>query len=308
MENVVIIGTGCAGWTAAIYTGRANLAPLVLSGTQLGGQLTTTTEVENFPGFPDGVMGPELMGRMQQQAEKFGAKVEYKKVNKISRNEDGTFGLETDQGMVQSKTVIIATGAAPRYLGLENEMSLVGHGVTSCATCDGAFYRDVPVAVVGGGDSACEEANFLTRFASKVYLIHRRDELRASKIMADRVLANEKVEPVWDSGITEYLTDDEGEVRGVNLENLKTGEKSELEVKCVFVAIGHVPNSQFVGDLVDLDENGYVLQNPHSTGTKTPGLYAAGDVADHIYRQAITASGQGCAAAIEAERYLTDGE
>ena len=308
MENVVIIGTGCAGWTAAIYTGRANLAPLVLSGTQLGGQLTTTTEVENFPGFPDGVMGPELMGRMQQQAEKFGAKVEYKKVNKISRNEDGTFGLETDQGMIQSKTVIIATGAAPRYLGLENEMNLVGHGVTSCATCDGAFYRDVPVAVVGGGDSACEEANFLTRFASKVYLIHRRDELRASKIMADRVLANEKVEPVWDSGITEYVTDDEGEVRSVNLENFKTGEKSELEVKCVFVAIGHIPNSQFVGDLVDLDENGYVLQNPHSTCTKTPGLYAAGDVADHIYRQAITASGQGCAAAIEAERYLTDGD
>lgn len=306
MENVVIIGTGCAGWTAAIYTGRANLEPLVLSGTQVGGQLTTTTEVENFPGFPDGVMGPELMSRMQQQAEKFGAKVEYKKVNEITRNEDGTFGLETDQETVQSKTVIIATGAAPRYLGLENEMNLVGHGVTSCATCDGAFYRDVPVAVVGGGDSACEEANFLTRFASKVYLIHRRDELRASKIMADRVLANEKVEPVWDSGITEYLTDEEGEVRAVNLENLKTGEKSELEVKCVFVAIGHVPNSQFVGGLVDLDENGYVLQNPHSTGTKTPGLYAAGDVADHIYRQAITASGQGCAAAIEAERYLSD--
>ncbi len=308
MENVIIIGTGCAGWTAAIYTGRANLDPLVLSGTQLGGQLTTTTEVENFPGFPDGVMGPELMGKMQQQAEKFGAKVEYKKVNKITRNEEGIFDLETDQGTVQSKTVIIATGAAPRYLGLENEMTLVGHGVTSCATCDGAFYRDVPVAVVGGGDSACEEANFLTRFASKVYLIHRRDELRASKIMADRVLANEKVEPVWDSGITEYLTDEEGEVRAVNLENLKTGGKSELEVKCVFVAIGHVPNSQFVGGLVDLDENGYVLQNPHSTSTKTPGLYAAGDVADHIYRQAITASGQGCAAAIEAERYLADGE
>ena len=308
MENVIIIGTGCAGWTAAIYTGRANLDPLVLSGTQLGGQLTTTTEVENFPGFPDGVMGPELMGKMQQQAEKFGAKVEYKKVNKITRNEEGIFDLETDQGTVQSKTVIIATGAAPRYLGLENEMTLVGHGVTSCATCDGAFYRDVPVAVVGGGDSACEEANFLTRFASKVYLIHRRDELRASKIMADRVLANEKVEPVWDSGITEYLTDEEGEVRAVNLENLKTGGKSELEVKSVFVAIGHVPNSQFVGGLVDLDENGYVLQNPHSTSTKTPGLYAAGDVADHIYRQAITASGQGCAAAIEAERYLADSE
>lgn len=308
MENVVIIGTGCAGWTAAIYTGRANLNPLVLSGTQLGGQLTTTTEVENFPGFPDGVMGPELMGRMQQQAEKFGAKVEYKKVDQITRNEDGTFSLTTDSGVIQSKTVIIATGAAPRYLGLENEMSLVGHGVTSCATCDGAFYRDVPVAVVGGGDSACEEANFLTRFASKVYLIHRRDELRASKIMADRVLANEKVEPVWDSGITEYLTDEKGEVRAVNLKNLKTDESSELEVKCVFVAIGHVPNSQFAGDLVDLDENGYILQNAHSTSTKTPGLYAAGDVADHFYRQAITAAGQGCAAAIEAERYLTDAE
>ncbi|MEN8783064.1 MAG: thioredoxin-disulfide reductase [Akkermansiaceae bacterium] len=308
MENVVIIGTGCAGWTAAIYTGRANLEPLVLSGTQLGGQLTTTTEVENFPGFPEGVMGPELMGRMQQQAEKFGAKVEYKKVDEITKNSDGTFTLVTDSGSIHSKTVIIATGAAPRYLGLENEMKLVGHGVTSCATCDGAFYRDVPVAVVGGGDSACEEANFLTRFASKVYLVHRRDELRASKIMADRVLANEKVEPVWDSAITEYLTDDEGEVRAVNLENLKTGGHSELEVKCVFVAIGHVPNSQFVGNLVDLDENGYVLQNAHSTSTKTPGLYAAGDVADHVYRQAITAAGQGCAAAIEAERYLADGE
>lgn len=308
MENVVIIGTGCAGWTAAIYTGRANLNPLVLSGTQLGGQLTTTTDVENFPGFPEGVMGPELMGRMQQQAEKFGAKVQYKKVNEIAKNDDGIFSLTTDDGVIQSKTVIIATGAAPRYLGLENEMSLVGHGVTSCATCDGAFYRDVPVAVVGGGDSACEEANFLTRFASKVYLIHRRDELRASKIMADRVLANPKVEPIWDSAITEYLTDDEGEVRAVNMENLKTSETSELEVKCVFVAIGHVPNSQFVGDLVDLDENGYILQNAHGTSTKTPGLYAAGDVADHVYRQAITAAGQGCAAAIEAERYLAEGE
>ena len=210
--------------------------------------------------------------------------------------------------MIATKTVIIATGAAPRYLGLENEMSLVGHGVTSCATCDGAFYQNVPVAVIGGGDSACEEATFLTRFASKVYLIHRRDELRASKIMADRALANEKVEPIWDSAVTEYLTDDEGEVRAVTLKNLQSDEESELEVKCVFVAIGHVPNSQFVGDLVDLDENGYIIQNPRGTGTKTPGLFAAGDVADHVYRQAITASGQGCAAAIEAERYLADGE
>ena len=308
MENVVIIGTGCAGWTSAIYTGRANLNPLVLSGTQLGGQLTTTTEVENFPGFPEGVMGPELMSRMQQQAEKFGARVEYKKVESIAKKEDGTFTLTTDSGTVDSKTVIIATGAAPRYLGLENEMKLVGHGVTSCATCDGAFYRDVPVAVVGGGDSACEEANFLTRFASKVYLIHRRDELRASKIMADRVLANEKVEPVWNSAITEYLTDDEGEVRAVTLKNSESDTESELEVKCVFVAIGHVPNSQFVGDLCDLDENGYIVENAHGTSTKTLGIFAAGDVADHIYRQAITAAGQGCAAAIEAERYLADGE
>ena len=308
MENVVIIGTGCAGWTAAIYTGRANLTPLVLSGTQLGGQLTTTTEVENFPGFPEGVMGPDLMGRVQQQAEKFGARVEYKKGEAMSKNDDGTFTLKTDSEEIQTKTVIIATGAAPRYLGLENEMELVGHGVTSCATCDGAFYRDVPVAVVGGGDSACEEANFLTRFASKVYLIHRRDELRASKIMADRVLANEKVEPVWDSAITEYLTDDAGEVRAATLKNLKSGDESELEVKCVFVAIGHVPNSQFVGDLVDLDDGGYILQNAHSTGTKTPGVFAAGDVADHVYRQAITAAGQGCAAALEAERYLADNE
>lgn len=308
MEEVVIIGTGCAGWTAAIYTGRANLKPLVLSGTQLGGQLTTTTEVENFPGFPEGVMGPELMGRMQQQAEKFGARVEYKKVNEILKNEDGTFTLQTDDETVNAKTVIIATGAAPRYLGLENEMELVGHGVTSCATCDGAFYRDVPVAVIGGGDSACEEANFLTRFASKVYLIHRRDELRASKIMADRVLANEKVEPIWDSAVTEYLTDNEGEVRAVTLENLKSGEKSELDLKCVFVAIGHVPNAQFVGDLVDVDESGYIIQKGHGTSTKTEGIFAAGDVADHVYRQAITAAGQGCAAAIEAERFLTDAE
>lgn len=308
MENVVIIGTGCAGWTAAVYTGRANLSPLVLTGTQLGGQLTTTTEVENFPGFPDGVMGPELMGRMQQQAEKFGAKVKYQKVNEIVRKDDGTFELATDDGTVATKAVIIATGAAPRYLGLENEMKLVGHGVTSCATCDGAFYRDVPVAVIGGGDSACEEATFLTKFASKVYLIHRRDELRASKIMADRALNHEKIEPVWDTSVVEYLTDDEGEVRAVTMENHKTGERSELEVKCVFVAIGHVPNSQFVGDLVDLDENGYIEQAPRGTATKTPGIFSAGDVSDHVYRQAITAAGQGCAAAIEAERYLADQE
>ncbi len=308
MEHVIIIGAGCAGYTAAIYTARANLTPLLLTGTQPGGQLTTTTEVENFPGFPGGIMGPELMMSMQQQAEKFGTRVAWASVESIERQADGSFKLNCGSETYETKTLIVATGAAPRHLGLPNEKSLIGHGLTSCATCDGAFYRDVPVAVIGGGDSACEEASFLTRFASKVYLIHRRDELRASKIMADRALANPKIEPVWNSTVAEYLTDDAGEMRAAKLKNLITGEESELEVKCVFVAIGHVPNSGFLGDLVDKDENGYILQNPGRTATKTPGLFAAGDVADHYYRQAITAAGQGCAAALEAERYLSDHE
>ena len=208
----------------------------------------------------------------------------------------------------ESETVIVATGAAPRHLGLEGEQKLIGHGLTSCATCDGAFYRDVPVAVIGGGDSACEEATFLTRFASKVYLIHRRDELRASKIMADRALENEKIEPVWDSQVTEYLTDEDGEMRAVKVLNLKTDEEKELDLKCVFVAIGHVPNAQFLDGLVDTDENGYIIQVPGCTKTNVEGLFAAGDVADHVYRQAITAAGEGCKAALEAERYLAENE
>jgi thioredoxin reductase (NADPH) len=308
MENVIIIGTGCAGYTAAIYVGRANLSPLMLTGTQPGGQLTTTTEVENFPGFPEGVMGPQLMMNMQAQAEKFGARIEYTNVEGLEKRADGSFLVKTSSGEHEAHTVIIATGAAPKHLGLPNEQSLIGHGLTSCATCDGAFYRDVPVAVIGGGDSACEEATFLTRFASKVYLIHRRDELRASKIMADRALANPKIEPIWNSTVAEYLTDDAGEMRAVTLKNLVSGAESELELKCVFVAIGHVPNSGFLGDLVEKDENGYILQNPGRTSTKTAGLFAAGDVADHYYRQAVTAAGQGCAAALEAERYLADHE
>lgn len=308
MEQVIIIGTGCAGYTAAIYTARANLKPLMLSGTQPGGQLTTTTEVENFPGHPEGIMGPELMVRMQTQAERFGTRIAYEMVENVSLLTDGGFAVKTGSASYEAKTVIIATGAAPRHMGLPNEQSLIGRGLTSCATCDGAFYPDVPVAVIGGGDSACEEAGFLTRFASKVYLIHRRDELRASKIMADRALANPKIEPVWNSTVTEYLTDEKGEMRAVKLKNLVTGAESEMDVKCVFVAIGHVPNSGFLGGLVDLDENGYILQTPGRTATKTPGLFAAGDVADHYYRQAITAAGQGCAAALEAERYLSEHE
>ena len=307
MEKVIIIGTGCAGWTSAIYTGRANLSPLVLAGDQPGGQLTTTTEVENYPGFPSGIMGPELMMHMQEQATKFGARVEYKKVDSVQKKEHG-FTIFCGDKEYESETVIVATGAAPRHLGLEGEQKLIGHGLTSCATCDGAFYRDVPVAVIGGGDSACEEATFLTRFASKVYLIHRRDELRASKIMADRALENEKIEPVWDSQVTEYLTDEDGEMRAVKVLNLKTNEEKELDLKCVFVAIGHVPNAKFLDGLVDTDENGYIIQVPGCTKTNVDGLFAAGDVADHVYRQAITAAGDGCKAALEAERYLAENE
>lgn len=304
MENLIIIGTGCAGYTAAIYAARANLRPLILAGNLPGGQLTTTTEVENFPGFPQGIMGPDLMTNMQAQAERFGTRIEYALVQSVTKNADGSFAVTTEDGVTRAaQAVIVATGASPRHLGLPNEKQLIGRGLTSCATCDGAFYRNVPVCVVGGGDSACEEAVFLTKFASVVYLIHRRDTLRASKIMAERALANPKIKPVWNSTITAYLTDEKDEMRAARLKNLVTGEESDLEVKCVFVAIGHVPNAQFLGGLVDVDENGYIVQT-RGTLTKTPGLFAAGDVADHVYRQAITAAGQGCAAALEAERWL----
>lgn len=308
MENVIIIGTGCAGWTAAIYTGRANLSPLILSGDQPGGQLTTTTEVENFPGFPEGVMGPDLMMKMQQQAEKFGARIEYDLVESITRQENGSIQVRTNSGgEYLTRTVIIATGASPRHLGLPNEKSLIGRGLTSCATCDGAFYRNVPVAVLGGGDSACEEATFLTRFASKVYLIHRRDELRASKIMADRALANPKIEPVWNSEVKEYIVDAEGDVCGVRIFNRVSNEESTLDLKCVFVAIGHDPNTGFLtGSGVALDSEGYVLLDGVSSRTNVPGIFSAGDVADRSYRQAITAAGSGCKAAIDAEHYIAD--
>jgi thioredoxin reductase (NADPH) len=302
MEKVVIVGTGCAGLTAAIYAGRASLAPLVLQGKQPGGQLTTTTAVENFPGFPEGVDGPDLIMRMQAQAEKFGARFQFGTLEEFEAGE-GHHRVRIDGQWVETETLIVASGAAARWLDLPDEKKLIGRGLTSCATCDGAFYRDVPVCVIGGGDSACEEATFLTRFASKVYLIHRRDSLRASKIMADRALSNPKVEVLWNRKPVEYLVDNEGHVRGIVLEDTTNGSRSELEVKCVFVAIGHTPNTAPFRGKLDMDENGYLIQH-EGTKTNVAGVYAAGDVADHVYRQAITAAGQGCAAAIEAERYL----
>jgi len=303
MEKVIIVGTGCAGLTAAIYAARANLSPLVLEGREPGGQLTTTTLVENFPGFIDGIDGPQLIMNMKAQAERFGARFAYAQVTGFERK-DGHLSVRIDDEWTDTQALIIASGASARYLGLPDEKKLTGHGLTSCATCDGAFYRNVPVCVVGGGDSAAEEATFLTRFASKVYLIHRREELRASKIMADRALANPKVEPIWNTVITEYLTDEHGEVRAVKLKNLKTNAGSELEVKCVFVAIGHTPNTEPFKGKLDMDVDGYLIRH-QGTHTNIPGVFAAGDVADHVYRQAITAAGQGCAAALDAEKYLT---
>ena len=301
---MIIVGSGCAGLTAAIYAARANLDPLVLEGRQPGGQLSTTTLVENFPGFPDGIEGPQLILNMHRQAEKFGARFSYAEATNIDLTDD-IIRLEADDEWLDTKALIIASGASARYLGLENEEKLIGHGLTSCATCDGAFYRNVPVCVVGGGDSAAEEALFLTRFASKVYLIHRRDQLRASKIMVSRVLSNPKIEPIWNSVVVRYLPDEKGEMSAVELRNVKTHEESILPVACVFVAIGHDPNTKAFAGKLETDPDGYLLVR-RLAESKHPGIFIAGDVADRVYRQAITAAGTGCAAAIEAERYLSE--
>lgn len=305
MEKVVIIGTGCAGLTAALYTARANLSPLVLTGTMPGGLLTTTSIVENFPGFPEGIDGYELMVRMQKQAERFGAKVKYGTVESVDLSKK-PFILMVDGEPVRTETLIIASGAGHKHLGVPGEHELEKKGVTYCATCDGALpmFRNKPLVVVGGGDSACEEATYLTRFGSAVYLIHRRDSLRASKIMAGRTLAHEKIKPVWDSVVTEVLNQGEGKVTGVRVKNLKTNEERVLDCAGVFVAIGHVPNTQLFKGVIDMDEAGYI-KPARGSETKIPGVFVAGDCSDRVYRQAVTAAGMGCAAAIDAERYLS---
>lgn len=304
MEKVVIIGSGCAGYTAALYTARANLKPLVLTGQQPGGLLTTTTVIENFPGFPEGVEGYDLMVRMQKQAERFGARVQFGVVEAADFSHE-PFVLTVDGERLETETVIIASGAGHRHIGLESEHLLENKGVTYCATCDGALpiFRNKPLVVVGGGDSACEEAMYLTRFGSIVYLVHRRDTLRASKIMTERALSNPKIKPVWDSVITEVLDVKQEKVTGVRVQNVKTGQETVIDCNGVFVAIGHVPNTQIFAGQIDLDEKGYVVPK-HGAATKIPGVFVAGDCADRVYRQAITAAGMGCAAAIEVERFL----
>ncbi len=304
MEKVVIIGTGCAGLTAALYTARANLKPLVLTGSQPGGLLTTTSTVENYPGFPEGIDGYELMTRMQKQAERFGARVQFGCLDSVDLSRR-PLALTVDGERVETEALIIATGAGHRHLGLENERLLETKGVTFCATCDGALplFRNQPLVVVGGGDSACEEALYLTRFGSSVHLIHRRDALRASKIMNDRVLANPKIKPVWDSVVTDILDVKLDKVTGVRVKNVKTQVETVIACAGVFVAIGHVPNTDLFKGVIDRDDAGYIVPKK-GAATNIPGVFVAGDCADRVYRQAITAAGMGCAAAIEAERYL----
>ncbi|HUX10395.1 MAG TPA: thioredoxin-disulfide reductase [Terriglobia bacterium] len=304
MRNVVIIGSGCAGLTAAIYAGRANLNPLVVRGHEAGGQLTLTTLVENYPGFPKGVQGPELIELMQKQAEEFGAEFLEGDVTRadLSRR---PFTIEMGKETIETQTLIVATGASAKLLGLESERKLLGHGVSTCATCDGYFYRGKEVVVVGGGDTAAEDALFLTRYAKQVNVVHRRHELRASKIMQKRMLENKTINPIWNTVVVDVLDPGKGDVTGVRLKNVQTGEESVKACDGLFVAIGHSPNTELFKGQLDMNEVGYLITQ-NGSQTNVPGVFAAGDCRDHVYRQAVTAAGTGCMAAIDAERFLAE--
>jgi thioredoxin reductase (NADPH) len=300
-HELVIVGSGPAGLTAAVYAGRANLQPIVIEGIGAGGQLMLTTDVENYPGFPDGILGPELMMKFREQAERFGAEFVTADADRVDLSED-PFRVWVGEREFRAQSMIITTGASARMLGLPAEQQLLGHGVSTCATCDGFFFREKPIAVVGGGDSALEEAIFLTKFATTVTIIHRRDELRASKIMQDRARANPKIDFKWNSTVSDVVGN--GAVEAIRLQDTVTGAESDLEVNGLFVAIGHDPNTALFRGQLDLDENGYIVTAPDSTRTSIEGVFAAGDVQDHVFRQAITAAGSGCMAAMEAERWL----
>jgi thioredoxin reductase (NADPH) len=302
MHNVVIIGSGCAGNTAAIYSARAKLEPLVIAGLEAGGQLSLTTEVENYPGFPEGIMGPELVENMKKQAQRFGAQYIAGDVTKADLSKR-PFTLQVGDETIETKTLIIASGASARWLGLESEKKLIGHGVSSCATCDGFFFRDKPVTVIGGGDSAMEESTFLTKFASEVTLVHRRDEFRASKIMLDRARKNDKIKWVTNATVDEVYDVSKGEVTGVRMRDLRDGRTWDHKTDALFLAIGHIPNTKVFQGQIELDKDGYIISKGGAR-TNVEGVFHAGDVQDRVYRQAVTASGMGCMAAIEAERFL----